>query len=223
MRPAAVFEWGGVFVKVAILTEVSTRNRNTDIMKAVEGLPHTFYNLGMKGIEGEPELSIVETGFLSGLLLNLGCVDFVIGGCGTGQGYMNCAAQYPGVVCGLLDDPLNAWLFPQINAGNCVSLALNKDYGWAGEQNLIFILRELFSVESGGGYPEHRKIPQKRIRERMQTVSQISHYSMEEILKRMKGMEPELLKNALTFPGIMQFIEQNYKNEKIFHALLKSL
>ncbi len=41
--------------------------------------------------------------------------------------------QYPGVSCGLIADPLDAWLFSMINAGNCISLALNKGYGWAGE------------------------------------------------------------------------------------------
>ncbi len=73
---------------------------------------------------------------MSALLLNLKAVDFVVGGCGTGLGYLNAVMQYPGVFCGHLLTPLDAFLFARINAGNCVSLALNQGYGWAGDVNL---------------------------------------------------------------------------------------
>lgn len=173
----------------------------------------------MKGVEGEQELSIVETGFLTGLLLNLDCVDFVIGGCGTGQGYMNCAVQYPKVVCGLVNDPLNAWLFPQINAGNCVSLALNKDYGWAGDVNLSIIIRELFHAPLSGGYPEHRKIPQQIIRKRMQNISIATHLSFLEILDRLDQYDNSVLRRTLTFPGIIPFIVENHRNEELYRKV----
>jgi ribose 5-phosphate isomerase RpiB len=42
---------------------------------------------------------------MTAILLNLKRVDFVVGGCGTGQGYLNSAMQYPGVFCGhILND-----------------------------------------------------------------------------------------------------------------------
>ena len=202
-------------MKIGIVTEVSTSLRNKDIVSGMEKIGKPFFNLGMKGVEGEPELSIVETGFLSALLLNTGSVDFIIGGCGTGQGYANCVIQYPGVVCGLVNDPLNAWLFPQINDGNCVSLALNKDYGWAGDVNLSFILKELFAVESGGGYPEHRKAPQKIIRSRMQQISISTHFSFIEIIDRISQYDDTVLRNVLTFPGVMDFIRENAVDETL--------
>ena len=45
-------------------------------------------------------------------------------------GYLNSAMQYPNVFCGLILDPLDAWLFTQINGRNCISLALKR--GTAG-------------------------------------------------------------------------------------------
>ena len=208
-------------MRVAIITEISTAAKNVDIVKGTKGIEHEFFNLGMKGTEGEPELSTVETGFLTGLLLNLECVDFIIGGCGTGQGYMNSALQYPNVVCGLINDPLNAWLFPQINGGNCVSLSLNKDYGWAGDINLAFILRELFSVAPCVGYPEYRKVPQEIIRGRLRDVSLTTHMTFVEILDRMGRNGNEVLRRALTFPGIQEFIEKNYRNEELYRSVGK--
>ena len=109
----------------------------------------------------KPELQYTHTGLLSALLLNLGRVDLVVGGCGTGQGFLASASQYPGVFCGHILTPLDAWLFAEINNGNCLSLALNQGYGWASDVNLRMIFDQYFSVEPGCGYPPHRRVPSK--------------------------------------------------------------
>ncbi|MGI6084420.1 MAG: RpiB/LacA/LacB family sugar-phosphate isomerase [Acetivibrionales bacterium] len=206
-------------MKLAVLTEVSTSAKNIDVINALKEMPHEVYNLGMKGVEGEPTLTTVETGFMSALLLNLGYVDMVIGGCGTGQGYMNSVLQYPKVICGLINDPLNAWLFPQINGGNCVSLALNKDYGWAGDINLKFILTHLFDVAPGGGYPESRREPQKIIRKNQAKVSEATHYPFVDIINR---IDPNIVKASLEFPGFLQFLkDNNIEKEPIWDELKK--
>ncbi len=126
-------------MKIAIISETSAGDRNPDIISALDGRGHEVFNVGMKKGGTEPQLGYTETGFLTGLLLHTGRVDFVVGGCGTGQGYLDSAMQYPGVFAGLVLDSLDAWLFTQINGGNCLSLALNKGYGWAGDVNLKFI------------------------------------------------------------------------------------
>ena len=123
-------------MKVAVINEVSCAARNRDILDALEGYGHEVLNIGMKGLNNEPVLTFIETGLLSALALNLQIADFVIGGCGTGQGYVNSALLYPGVACGHLLTPLDAWMFIQINSGNCISLALNEGYGWGSDQNL---------------------------------------------------------------------------------------
>lgn len=207
-------------MRIAVITEVSTAAKNADVMTALKDCGHEVYNVGMKGTENESPLSIVETGFLTGLLLNLKCVDLVIGGCGTGQGYMNCAVQYPGVVCGLIDDPLNAFLFPQINDGNAVSLALNKDYGWGGDVNLRFIIQRLLSAPRGGGYPEYRVDAQREIRRRMASVNQAAHLPFEKILDR---MEKDVWLNALRFPGVYEMIEKTADKELPLYAQVRGL
>jgi len=123
-------------MKIAVINEISAADRNADILKALEGRGHEVLNLGNTKSGEQPELLYIHTGLMSALLLQLKAVDFVIGGCGTGLGYLNSVMQYPGVFCGHLLSPLDAWLFARINAGNCVSLALNQ--GMAGPAKSIY-------------------------------------------------------------------------------------
>jgi ribose 5-phosphate isomerase RpiB len=190
-------------VKIAVVTEVSTREKNASVLSALENRGHEVFNLGMKGITEEPELTYIQTGFLGAVLLGGGCVDMVVGGCGTGQGFLNSVLQYPGVCCGLIESPLDAWLFAQINGGNCISLALNKGFGWAGDVNLKFIFDRLFSVEWGVGYPAHRKESQQRSRAVLQGLSRLTHVPLPQIVER---GEDTVVRPALSFPGIMDFL-----------------
>ncbi|WP_455618620.1 RpiB/LacA/LacB family sugar-phosphate isomerase [Eisenbergiella sp.] len=193
-------------MRIAVINEFSTKNRNCDVIKALEELGYEPVNLGMKDHEGEPQLNYLETAFLSALVLNLKVVDFVVGGCGTGQGYMNALLQYPGTFCGLLTDPTDAFLYSRINAGNCVSLPLNKGYGGVGgDINLKYIFEKLFNDTYGGGYPETRKEFQADLRKILSNLSLNAHKSMEEIVDT---MDETILKKALLFPGIRDMIEE---------------
>ena len=169
-------------MRVAVINEVSAADRNGAIMAALEGRGLSILNAGMTRKSDEPPLLYTHTGLMSALLVHLDAADLVIGGCGTGQGYMNSVMQYPGMMCGHLLSPLDAWLFARINAGNCVSLALNQGFGWAGEVNLRFLFDRLFSVEWGSGYPEERREPQKESRESMAEITRTAHRSLPEIL-----------------------------------------
>ena len=114
-------------MKIAIINEVSASPRNGDIIRALEQTTDArLLNVGMKNPDQLPQLSYIHTSYMGAMLLNSGACDFVVGGCGTGQGFINAILQFPGVFCGLIYEPLDAWLFSQINGGNCVSLALNK-------------------------------------------------------------------------------------------------
>jgi ribose 5-phosphate isomerase RpiB len=170
-------------MKIAVINEVSASHRNADIMAALSKFDHTVYNVGMKAPDQKPELTYIHTGLMAGILLNTGAVDLVVGGCGTGQGFLNSAMQYPGVFCGLISDPLDAWLFSQINGGNCISLPLNKGYGWAADINLQFIFEKLFDCPMGAGYPEHRKESQRNSRETLGSISRYSHRNIDAILE----------------------------------------
>jgi len=158
-------------MKIAVINETSAADRNADIIAALQGRGHQIINAGMKKNGETPELQYIHTGFLAALLLNAKRVDLVVGGCGTGQGFLNSVMQYPNVFCGHIINSLDAWLFTQINGGNCISLMLNQGYGWAADINLKFIFDRYFSVNSGQGYPPHRAEPQRQSRHTLETVS----------------------------------------------------
>lgn len=198
-------------MKIAVITEGSTKFNNKDIVKALDGMGHQVYNLGMKDIDGEPDLTYMETALLTALSLNMKAVDFVVGGCGTGQGFMNAVLQYPGTSCGLIMDPVESWLFSQVNAGNCISLQLNKGYGKiAGDINVRYILEKMFNETFGQGYPVARGEIQIAARKKLAELSLITHLSMEDILKK---MDQTVVKNALTFPGLIDFFTGAPENE----------
>lgn len=193
-------------MKIAVVMEGSTKFQNPDVIRVLGEFNHEILNLGMKDIEGEPDLTYMETALISALALNLGIVDFVVGGCGTGQGYMNAVLQYPNVACGLIYDPVEAYLFSQVNAGNCISLPLNKGYGKVnGDINLRYVFEKLFNDTYGQGYPAVRGELQKNARMKLAQLSETSHYSMEEILKR---MDITIVKKACAYPGVLEAFKQ---------------
>jgi len=207
-------------MNIAVVTEVSTKEKNKYILQALKGTGHTVINAGMTGIKEEPELSYIQTGLISALLLNAGTADLVIGGCGTGQGFLNSAMLYPGVFCGLVESSLDAWLFRQINGGNCLSLALNKGFGWAGDENLRFIFERFFSVESGAGYPPYRREAQKAYRDLLVSISGKMRRTMPELIRILPD---EAILPALRFPGVVELVRQGSKCQEILEAVEERL
>jgi ribose 5-phosphate isomerase RpiB len=193
-------------VRVAVLNETSSADKNQHILNALSGRDGVeVFNLGMTKNGVKPELTYIHTGLLTGLILNLGKADLIVGGCGTGQGFLNAAIQYPNVFCGLIKDPMDAWLFAQINGGNALSLTLNYQYGWAGEENLKLVFDRLFSVEQFGcGYPEHRKDSQQKSRKTLENISNITHKKMSNIIKI---LDSGIVKEALEYPGILDYLD----------------
>ena len=189
-------------MKIAVLNETSSADRNGDILEALSGRGHDIINCGMTRsgatAGGGPELAYLHTALMSALLLRTGRADFGVGGCGTGQGYLNAALQYPGVFCGRLESPLDAFLFARINGGNCVSLALNQGYGWAGNVNLRMLFDALFTDERGQGYPAHRQVPQREARLLLGAVSELAHRPMEAIVA---ALPDAVVAPALRWPG----------------------
>ncbi len=186
-------------MRIAVICESSSADKNKDIVAAIDGLGHQIINIGMKSSDEENKLLYTHTGVITGLLLNCDIADYVISGCGTGQGFTQAAMQFPGVFCGHILTPLDAWLFTQINGGNCISLSLNQGYGWAADINLRFIFEKLFSVESGSGYPKHRKLPQAEAREELHTISDITHREFIDILR---DLPVSVMEPVLKYPGI---------------------
>jgi len=198
-------------MRLAVINEVSARAKNADILSALsEHRDISVYNAGMSALGDEPELTYLQTGLMAALLLNLGACDFVVGGCGTGQGFLNSVMQYPNVICGLLTEPLDAWLFSQINAGNCVSLALNKGYGWAGELSLKLLFRELFRDPPGAGYPPARSESQAQSRTRLNEISRAAHRDMPEILRL---LDPAVVHPIKHYPVFLDLLRNAEKQD----------
>ncbi len=191
-------------MRIAVVNETSAADRNGDILAALKDRGHQIINAGMTKSGAKPELLYIHTGLITAILLNLGRVDFVVGGCGTGQGYLNAVMQYPGIICGHILGALDAWLFAQINGGNCISLALNQGYGWAADVNLRFIFDQLFSVERGGGYPAHRKEAQKEARFLLDRISALAHRPFAEIIA---ACPDEVIRPVLAYPGMWELID----------------
>ena len=190
-------------MKIVVVTEGSTKHRNADVVKALEGFGHEVINLGMKNVEGEPDLTYIDIALIGALSLNLKAADFVVGGCGTGQGFMNAVLQFPGVACGLLMDSVEAFLYSKVNAGNCISFQLNKGYGGiGGDVNLRYMLEILFGEGYGEGYPPARVEIQTGARKRLEQLSLDTHKPMTEILK---DINPDIIKNAFAYPGVVDF------------------
>jgi ribose 5-phosphate isomerase RpiB len=207
-------------MKIAVINEISAADKNVDILKALSGRGHEILNLGNTSGSDSPGLLYIHTGLMSALLLNFNLVDFVVGGCGTGLGYLNSVMQYPGVFCGHLLTPLDAFLFTRINAGNCVSLALNQGYGWAGDVNLRLIFDNLFTSEAGNGYPPQRAEPQRQARELLKQVSGATHRPMLEILP---DLPEEVVRTALTFPAFRPVLEQAAQADDGLQSLLEKI
>ncbi len=206
-------------MKIAVINEVSASNKNSDIVAALESCGQEVLNLGMWNPEEKPSLLYTHTGLMAALTINMKIADFVVGGCGTGQGFLTSAMQYPGIICGHILDPLDAWLFAQINGGNCISLALNQGYGWAGDVNLRFLFERLFSVEFGSGYPEHRREPQKEARLMLNRINEAAHRPLVEILR---GLPKELVSEVLLFPRMREAIEKTKGGEKELRDFIES-
>ena len=206
-------------MRIAVVNETSAVDKHPFIMSALEGRGLDVVNAGMAEKGEEPELQYIHTGFISALLLAADRVDMVIGGCGTGQGYMNSVMQYRGVSCGHLLTPLDAFLFARINAGNVVSLALNQGWGWAGEVNLSMLFDQLFTDEQGRGFPAHRAEPQAASRDNLKLIGDATHRSMAEVVVRLPD---DIVVPALTPPAAVAVRDVDSIGDAVLRSALQA-
>ena len=79
-------------MRIALMNENSQGAKNAmiekSLRKVVEPMGFTVDNYGMYTAEDEAQLTYVQVGILAAVLLNSGAADYVITGCGTGEGAM---------------------------------------------------------------------------------------------------------------------------------------
>ncbi|MCK1165817.1 RpiB/LacA/LacB family sugar-phosphate isomerase [Streptococcus uberis] len=203
-------------MKIALINENSQATKNNiifDELKTVaERKGFEVFNYGMYGNEGESQLTYVQNGLLTAILLNSGAADFVITGCGTGMGAMLACNTFPGVTCGFAADPVDAYLFSQVNGGNALSLPFAKGFGWGAELNLRYMFERLFEDEVGGGYPKERAIPEQRNARILNEVKAITYKNLLTILKE---IDQEFLKETISGEHFQELFFANCQNKEI--------
>ena len=203
-------------MKIALIMENSQAAKNAIVegalKRTVEPMGHTVDNYGMYSAEDEASLTYVQVGILAATVLNSGAADFVITGCGTGEGAMLACNSFPGVICGHVEDALDAYTFSQINAGNAVSLPFAKGFGWGGEKNLEYIFEKLYCEEPGLGYPRERAAVMAKNREVLNSVKAVSYREFTDILKE---IDQDLVKGAFAGANFKELFFTNCKCDKI--------
>lgn len=210
-------------MKIALINENSQAAKNelicNSLKTVVEPMGHTVYNYGMYAADDAAQLTYVQVGILAATLLNSGAVDYVITGCGTGEGAMLACNTFPGVICGHVEDALDAYTFSQINDGNAIAIPFAKGFGWGGDLNLQYIFERLFEGESGQGYPRDRVVPEQRNKKILDAVKKVAYNDLITILK---NIDQDLVKGALSGAKFSELFFANCKDEKIA-AYVKSI
>lgn len=207
-------------MRIALINENSQGAKNPMIEKAlrnvVEPMGFTVDNYGMYSADDEAQLTYVQVGILAAVLLNSGAADYVITGCGTGEGAMLACNSFPNVLCGHIESPLDAYLFSQVNDGNAIALPFAENFGWGGELNLQYIFEKLFCTPGGGGYPKERVVPEQRNKKILDEVKKVTHVDMVTILK---NIDQELLKGAVGGEKFQEYFFRDCKCDKMAEAV----
>ena len=211
-------------MKIALINENSQAAKNSIIEKAlkkvVEPMGHEVVNYGMYTAEDEAQLTYVQIGILAAVLLNSGAADYVITGCGTGEGAMLACNSFPGVICGHVEDALDAYTFAQINDGNAIAIPFAKGFGWGGDLNLEYIFEKLFCEESGQGYPRERAVPEKQNKKILDELKKLTYRSLPEILR---DADRELVKGAFSTAHFADYFFRDCKDPDIAGAVKEIL
>lgn len=210
-------------MKIALINENSQAAKNelvyNTLKSVVEPMGHEVCNIGMLGAE-DKALTYVQNGILAGILLGEGVVDFVVTGCGTGAGAMLACNSFPKVLCGLVVDPSDAYMFGQINDGNCIAMPFAKGFGWGAELNLKYCFTNLFSGERGMGYPAERREPEQRNKKILDKVKEATYRPLVDILK---DIDQELLLGAIDRPTFKDLYFKNAKDSPVKEYLASIL
>ena len=202
---------------IALITENSQAAKNemvyNTLKKVAESKGHTVDNYGMYAADDAAQLTYVQNGILAALLINSGAADFVVTGCGTGEGAMLALNSFPGVLCGHVVDPSDAYMFMQINDGNAISLPFAKGFGWGAELNLTYIFEKLFEGEPGGGYPKERVVPEQRNKKILDVVRKVAF--KDSLIDILKNLDQDLVKGAVAGEKFQELFFANCKNQEI--------
>lgn len=205
-------------MRIALINDNSQASKNAVIASSLQRVcdkyNYELINMGMFD-ENDNPITYVEEGLMAAILLNSGAVDFVVTGCGTGEGAMMALNSFPNVYCGLITDATSAYLFSQINAGNAVSLPYAYNFGWGAEITLTNIFDNLFKEKMGGGYPKERAVSEKNNRE---ILKQLKSHTTKELLASIPDIDKDLIEHIKKNQKFIE-IMRKYGNKKYIEVL----
>ncbi len=203
-------------MRIALINENSQAAKNGVICAALKKVADEkgfeVRNYGMYSADDAAQLTYVQNGILAATLLNAKAADFVVTGCGTGEGAMLALNSFPGVICGHVETPLDAYTFAQINDGNAVSIPYALGFGWGGDLNLTYIFEKLWSEPFGGGYPKERAVPEKNNKKILDGVRKAAFRPLVDILK---DLDPALVKGAYAGEHFEEYFFADAEDEAI--------
>ena len=210
-------------MRIALINENSQAAKNEIIYNTLNKVAtkygHVVDNYGMLGPD-DKSLTYVQNGLLAAILINSGAADFIVTGCGTGAGAMLALNSFPKMLCGLIVEPSDAYLFGQINDGNAISMPYAKGFGWGAELNLENVYENLFKAPFGGGYPKERVVPEQRNKKILDGVKEITHRPMIEILKE---IDREFLIDTIDRDTFKKYFFANAKDKEIIAFVKNAL
>ena len=204
-------------MRIALINENSQAAKNdmiySTLKKVADSKGFEVDNYGMYSADDKAQLTYVQNGILAAILLNSGAADFVVTGCGTGEGAMLALNSFPGVICGHVVDPSDAYMFMQINDGNAIALPFAKGFGWGAELNLTYIFENLFEGEPGGGYPKERVVPEQRNKKILDEVRKVAF--KDSLIDILKNLDQDLVKGAVAGEKFQELFFANCKCDKL--------
>ena len=204
-------------MRIALIMENSQAAKNdmiySTLKKVADSKGFEVDNYGMYSADDKAQLTYVQNGILAAILLNSGAADFVVTGCGTGEGAMLALNSFPGVICGHVVDPSDAYMFMQINDGNAIALPFAKGFGWGAELNLTYIFEKLFEGEPGGGYPKERVVPEQRNKKILDEVRKVAF--KDSLIDILKNLDQDLVKGAVAGEKFQELFFANCKCDKL--------
>jgi len=209
-------------MRIALINENSQAAKNslieTALRKVADEKGYEVVNYGMYTAEDKAQLTYVQNGILAAVLLNSGAADFVVTGCGTGEGAMLALNSFPGVICGHVANVLDAYTFAQINDGNAISIPFALGFGWGGELNLEYIFEKLFSEPFGGGYPKERVVPEQRNKKILDGVRAVAFRPLADIIC---DLDPELVRGAFAGEHFDEYFFRDCRDEALADLVRK--
>ena len=198
-------------MKIGIIQASSQADKNEMIFQAVRqyAADSEVINFGCRPGDSS-RYSYIEISLLAGMLLSCGAVDFIVTGCSSGQGMMLACNSFPGVLCGYIPTPADAYLFAQINNGNAVSLPLGEGYTWTGRSNMEQTIRKLFSEPFGQGYPKEEA---SRKRRDAALLKELRAKSQTDAVSFLNSLDPYLRKRILSKRDAAEYMLTNGDND----------